>query len=137
MNPSGPVEQIELVRASNAEIIEKEAAMDKKAFVTVDEDSVNSGIDEPTEADLNTLKRVSGKIPWTAYTIAFVEFCERFSYYGTTVVCKSSFFYVIAVPLSIFDVLIVRYQLSTSFSNRSHQEVKQVLLETDSRELSG
>jgi len=42
--------------------------------------------DEVTEADLNTLRRVSGKIPWAAFTVAFVELCERFSYYGTTVV---------------------------------------------------
>lgn len=44
--------------------------------------------DEVSEADLNTLRRVSGKIPWQAFTVAFVELCERFSYYGTTVVCK-------------------------------------------------
>ncbi|KAK5230443.1 hypothetical protein LTR47_007585 [Exophiala xenobiotica] len=42
--------------------------------------------DEVTEEDLRTLRRVSGKIPWTAFTVAFVELCERFSYYGTTVV---------------------------------------------------
>ena len=46
----------------------------------------DSGI---SAADLQ-LRRVAGKIPWTAYTIAFVELCERFSYYGTTVVCKSN-----------------------------------------------
>ncbi|PBP26215.1 putative MFS peptide transporter [Diplocarpon rosae] len=40
----------------------------------------------PTEHELETLRRVSGKIPWAAYTIAFVELCERFSYYGTTAV---------------------------------------------------
>jgi POT family proton-dependent oligopeptide transporter len=39
-----------------------------------------------SEDDLRNLRRVSGKIPWTAFTIAFVELCERFSYYGTTVV---------------------------------------------------
>lgn len=39
-----------------------------------------------TEEDLQELRRVSGKIPWQAYTIAFVELCERFSYYGATVV---------------------------------------------------
>jgi POT family proton-dependent oligopeptide transporter len=39
-----------------------------------------------TEEDLATLRRVSGKITWVAFTIAFVELCERFSYYGTTVV---------------------------------------------------
>lgn len=39
-----------------------------------------------TSEDLHTLRRVSGKITWIAFTIAFVELCERFSYYGTTVV---------------------------------------------------
>ena len=39
-----------------------------------------------TEEELLTLRRVSGKIPWQAYTIAFVELCERFSYYGSTIV---------------------------------------------------
>jgi proton-dependent oligopeptide transporter, POT family len=43
--------------------------------------------DGVTEEDLLTLRRVSGKIPWPAYTLAFVELCERFSYYGTTIVC--------------------------------------------------
>lgn len=41
--------------------------------------------DTPTEEELhgaNALRRVSGKIPWTAWTITFVELCERFSYYG-------------------------------------------------------
>ena len=33
--------------------------------------------DTPTEEELQTLRRVSGKIPWTAWTIAFVELCER------------------------------------------------------------
>lgn len=42
--------------------------------------------DEVTEEELHTLRRVSGKIPWPAFTVAFVELCERFSYYGTTVV---------------------------------------------------
>lgn len=41
--------------------------------------------EEPTEEELLTLRRVSGKIPWTAYTIAFVELCERFGYYGCQV----------------------------------------------------
>ena len=45
-------------------------------------------VDHPTDEELVTLRRVSGKVPWTAYTIAFVELCERFSYYGTTAVCK-------------------------------------------------
>ncbi|KAH9833080.1 POT family-domain-containing protein [Rhodofomes roseus] len=38
----------------------------------------------PTQEDLATLRRVSEKIPFKAYTIAFVELVERLSYYGTT-----------------------------------------------------
>lgn len=42
----------------------------------------------PTEEELQSLRRVSDKVPWKAFALAFVELCERFSYYGTTVVCK-------------------------------------------------
>ena len=42
----------------------------------------------PTEEEFHTLRRVADKIPWKVYTLAFVELCERFSYYGTTVVCE-------------------------------------------------
>ncbi|KAF4422104.1 peptide transporter ptr2 [Fusarium acutatum] len=48
--------------------------------------SVSDSDDElPTEEELHTLRRVSGKIKWAMYTIAFVEACERFSYYGSAV----------------------------------------------------
>ncbi|KAL2828415.1 POT family-domain-containing protein [Aspergillus cavernicola] len=40
----------------------------------------------PTVEELSTLRRVSGKVRWAAYTIAFAELCERFAYYGTTAV---------------------------------------------------
>lgn len=43
----------------------------------------------PTEDEWATLPRVAGSIPWQAWTVAFVEFAERFSYYGTSAVCKS------------------------------------------------
>lgn len=33
-----------------------------------------------------TLRRIAGPVPWSSYLIAFVELCERFSYYGSTVV---------------------------------------------------
>lgn len=42
----------------------------------------------PTEEEFATLPRVPGTIPWTAWTVAIVEFAERFSYYGTTAVCE-------------------------------------------------
>lgn len=42
--------------------------------------------DEPSDEDFHSLRRVSDKIPWKAYTIGFVECVERLSYYGTTAV---------------------------------------------------
>lgn len=44
----------------------------------------------PSEEELHHLRRVSGQVPWSAFTIAFVELCERFSYYGTTAVCMDA-----------------------------------------------
>ncbi|KAL9135668.1 MAG: hypothetical protein Q9175_003131 [Cornicularia normoerica] len=44
------------------------------------------GEEYPTAEEIEKLRRVCGAVPWSAYTIAFVELCERFSYYGTTVV---------------------------------------------------
>lgn len=52
------------------------------AGVSVDEDEYEG---KPTEEEMHTLRRVSGKIMWSMWTIAFVELCERFSYYGTSV----------------------------------------------------
>lgn len=43
---------------------------------------------KPSDEDMRTLRRVSGPIKWSMWTIAFVELCERFSYYGTSVLYK-------------------------------------------------
>ncbi|KAF4119705.1 proton-dependent oligopeptide transporter, POT family, partial [Geosmithia morbida] len=40
----------------------------------------------PTDEELATLRRVSNKIPPKILTIGFIELCERFSFYGSTVV---------------------------------------------------
>ncbi|KAK1995584.1 POT family protein [Colletotrichum falcatum] len=50
-----------------------------------DSKSDDEWADKPTEEELNTLRRVSGPIHWGIYTIAFAELCERFSYYGSSV----------------------------------------------------
>lgn len=42
--------------------------------------------DFPSEEDLVTLRRIAAHIPIKVFLIAFVEACERFSYYGTTIV---------------------------------------------------
>jgi len=44
------------------------------------------GEDMPTDEELRILPRVPAKLKIGAYTIAFVELAERFSFYGTTVV---------------------------------------------------
>lgn len=54
-------------------------------YVTATSDDDEDWPDKPTEEELHTLRRVSGKIPWTMFTIAFVELCERFSYYGSSI----------------------------------------------------
>ncbi|KAF1816925.1 peptide transport protein PTR2 [Eremomyces bilateralis CBS 781.70] len=46
----------------------------------------DSGYVLPTEEEIETLRRVPGRIPWIAFTVTFVELCERFAYYGTTAV---------------------------------------------------
>ncbi|KAL8925573.1 MAG: hypothetical protein Q9208_003465 [Pyrenodesmia sp. 3 TL-2023] len=46
----------------------------------------DDGKEYPTAEEVETLRRVCGTVPWAAYTIAVVELCERFSYYGTTAV---------------------------------------------------
>ena len=76
-------------------IFEQELQLEKNAFgeKSADASSINVGEtdhypDKPTDEELHSLHRVSGTIPWSAYTIAFVELCERFGWYGTTVVCE-------------------------------------------------
>jgi dipeptide/tripeptide permease len=49
----------------------------------------------PTEEDKSTLRRVSGSIPWVAYSLCIVEFGERASYYG----CSFVFSNFIQFPL--------------------------------------
>lgn len=38
--------------------------------------------DAPTEHEKQTLRKVSDKLPWSAFLVAVVELCERFTYYG-------------------------------------------------------
>lgn len=47
-----------------------------------DADTVTPDGDEPTEHELKTLRKVSDNLPWSAFLVAVVELCERFTYYG-------------------------------------------------------
>lgn len=42
-------------------------------------------VDAPTDEEMQTLRRVSGKIKWAAFTVAICELAERFSYYGSSI----------------------------------------------------
>ncbi|KAH6987518.1 POT family-domain-containing protein [Ilyonectria sp. MPI-CAGE-AT-0026] len=44
------------------------------------------GLELPSAEDMGTLRRVPNHIPLKLFSIAFIELCERFSYYGCTVV---------------------------------------------------
>ena len=62
---------------------------EKKLIIPEESGSeVEDGIEYPTAEEVETLRRIAGPVPWSAYTVAFVGLCERFAYYGTTVVCK-------------------------------------------------
>ncbi|KAE8149096.1 POT family-domain-containing protein [Aspergillus avenaceus] len=110
MNPSDPAETVEVTRAVVASHDLQDSYSDEKKAHSIDKDlAISPSIQEvpptkaqgsstgegedahlqktfPTDEELRTLRRVPGTIPWTAYTVAFVELCERFSYYGTTAV---------------------------------------------------
>lgn len=60
-------------------------AYEEKGTVSLSSDDEHD--DLPTEDELLTLRRVRDHIPLKVFTVAFIELCERFSYYGTTVVC--------------------------------------------------
>ncbi|KAJ5376759.1 hypothetical protein N7509_013645 [Penicillium cosmopolitanum] len=59
------------------------------------------GDENPTPDELTgpaALRRVSAPIPWAVYAVAFVELCERFSYYGTQILYSN--FVNHALPLA-------------------------------------
>ncbi|KAF7362947.1 Peptide/h+ symporter protein [Mycena venus] len=56
-------------------------------------DSILENSEGVTQHDLSTLRHVRDKIPWQAFTVAVVEFAERWTYYGTTV---KIYFYISA-----------------------------------------
>ena len=60
--------------------------VDGKATLTA---SMIDAEDFPTEEEMATLPRVADHIPWRIYTVAFVELCERFSYYGTQILFQN------------------------------------------------
>ncbi|KAF7363143.1 Peptide/h+ symporter protein [Mycena venus] len=56
----------------------------KQTGDTGSNDSILKNSDSVTQDDLSTLRHVRDKIPWQAFSVAVVEFAERWTYYGTT-----------------------------------------------------
>lgn len=80
-----PPEQIVPVNEKHAH--EVNSAFNKE-IATSDTEGLVENYPTPLELEgENRLRRISAPIPWAVYTVAFVELCERFSYYGTQVVC--------------------------------------------------
>lgn len=65
-------------------LVDEKVAVGSSSIGEDEEDADYEG--KPTAEELATLRRVSGTIDWSAYLIAFIELCERFSFYGSTVV---------------------------------------------------
>ncbi|KAF2268731.1 PTR2-domain-containing protein [Lojkania enalia] len=68
---------------SNEKTLEKSESVPDNAS---DELMGPNGEQYPTAEEMQTLRRVYGKIDWMIYIIGIVEMCERFAYYGTTAV---------------------------------------------------
>ena len=52
---------------------------EKAGFQDTEAGSSYTGEEEPTEHDIKTLRRIGDKFPASAYLIAVVELCERFT----------------------------------------------------------
>ncbi|KAI1131430.1 POT family protein [Nemania abortiva] len=95
-----PIDIVEAARGNAPALEEKVLTPDKDDVISPKEDvgALASGSDTdeplrgpngevyPSKRDLETLRRVQGHISPIIYTIAFIELCERFAYYGTTAV---------------------------------------------------
>ncbi|EKV11604.1 MFS peptide transporter, putative [Penicillium digitatum] len=96
MNDSDPMDVVEVVKSKaishDISVNEKVPVVDELTIdnapplreVSIEGDSVDKSA--PTAEELATLRRVAGDLPVASYSVAFVELCERFSYYGTTAV---------------------------------------------------
>lgn len=69
--------EIEATYAKSTAIIEEDEPGQLSAS-----DIVSFDGDEPTEEELATLRKVADHLPWSAFIVALVELCERFTYYG-------------------------------------------------------
>lgn len=81
LDPGPPLGTVEELHAGKGSIdVTKVPASSNGDGGLLDDDE-----EQPTEEDMHTLRRVSGHINWAAYSVAFCELGERFSYYGSSI----------------------------------------------------
>jgi POT family proton-dependent oligopeptide transporter len=75
---------------SEKDVIARESSIEEipatKEYPTGSEEDQALNKLHPTHEEMQTLRRVAGPMNWITFSVAFVELCERFSYYGTTAV---------------------------------------------------
>ncbi|KAF8882515.1 peptide transporter PTR2A [Gymnopilus junonius] len=72
--------------AALADIKKSDSLSEKHSDIDHEFDEVHDGLEFPTDEERATLRRVPDSLPWNAYLISVVEFAERFSFYGSSVV---------------------------------------------------
>ncbi|EEP75988.1 peptide transporter PTR2-A [Uncinocarpus reesii 1704] len=78
------VAQREIDPSDSANGIEPKLPPIEPPIESLSNDLEDGNVNEPTEDELNTLRKVAGPLPWSAFLVAVVELCERFAYYGVT-----------------------------------------------------
>ncbi|EXJ82163.1 POT family proton-dependent oligopeptide transporter [Capronia coronata CBS 617.96] len=91
-----PVDNPEIVQTAGLQDLHADDGRRVSVSTKVDEKTLQAFAQRPAEYNNiptpeelhgpHALRRVAAPIPWSVYTVAFVELCERFSYYGTQVV---------------------------------------------------
>ncbi|KAK7691936.1 hypothetical protein QCA50_005341 [Cerrena zonata] len=75
--------------------LEKVSSSEKSDYESDHSDKIIEGSEGVTEHEYATLRKVSDTLPYASFLVAFVEFAERWTYYGTT----NSFNNYIRAPL--------------------------------------
>lgn len=69
--------EIDAIDSSSLAVLEIEEGGSSSSRLLSSPDS-----DDPTEEEKATLRLVSDTLPWSAFLVAVIELCERFTYYG-------------------------------------------------------
>lgn len=73
------------IQGTEKELVAGRGSIDPGKYPPHYESTEEEYVDTPTEEELRTLRRVAAPLNWPVFTIAFAELCERFSYYGASV----------------------------------------------------